>query len=180
MRIGFGIDLAAYGRTAGTVHAAAKLDSGHIKLTLISDSSFARTRKGASALLSQVVEEGSELARLTSLVPVAIDVPIDLQGLPSLRDITRTWEVTCRPIDRAFGALSPLADNKIGYRVARFQKLIELCPQCKVGETIFETCPAASLQDGGLPGKRYKKLLRRPMSFSTFPSIGALRTIGLS
>ena len=156
MRISFGIDLAAYGSKAGTVLAAAKLDGGHMKVALISDSSFARTRKGASDLLSQVEEECSELTRLTNLGPVAIDVPIDLQGLPSPRDITRTWELTRRPIDRAFGALAPLAD-KLGYCVARFQKLIKSCPQCKVGQTIFETYPAASLQMCDLPYKRYKR-----------------------
>jgi hypothetical protein len=156
VKIGFGIDLAAYGNKVGTILAAARLKDDCTDVAIITDSSFTKSLSGASDLLPQLEEERAELTRLTDLGSVAIDVPIDLQGLPSPDNISRVWELTRRPIDRAFGGLAPLAD-KLGYCVARFQKLIALCPQCKIGETIFETYPAASLAICHLPDRRYKK-----------------------
>lgn len=156
MRIGFGIDLAAYGNKAGTILAATTSENDCANVAIITDSAFTKSLGGASDLLPQLEQESAELIRLTNLGPVTIDVPIDLQGLPSPDNITRVWELTRRPIDRAFNGLAPLAD-RLGYCVARFQKLMAACRQCKIGETIFETYPAGSLEVCDLPHRKYKK-----------------------
>lgn len=163
MKTGFGLDLAAYGNKGGTILAAARLENDRAEIAIIADLSFARTLSGASDLLSQLEEERAELIRLTNLGRVAVDVPIDLQGLPSPDGVARVWELSRRPIDRAFTALAPLAD-KLGYCVARFQKLMALCPQCKIGEIIFETYPAGSLDVCSLPHRRYKGRGKRSSS----------------
>lgn len=155
MRTGFGIDLAGYGKKGGTILAAIRSKNSCADVGIITDSAFSKSLRGASDLLTQLERESAELSRLFSLGAVAVDVPIDLQGLPSPNDITRVWELTRRPIDRAFSGLAPLAD-KLGYCVARFRKLVASDPQFKIGKGLFETYPAASLDVCHIPHKAYK------------------------
>jgi hypothetical protein len=155
VRTGSGIDLAGYGKKGGTILAAIRSKNSSADVGIITDTAFAKSLRGASDLEAQLEEESAELSRLLTFGAVAVDVPIHLQDLPSLNNITRVWELTRRPIDRAFSGLAPLAD-KLGYCVARFRKLVASKPQFKIGERLFETYPAASLDLCQIPRKGYK------------------------
>jgi predicted nuclease with RNAse H fold len=156
VKIAFGLDLGGYGKKGGTILAALAIDGENAEVGILTDSPFANKLKGASDLTSQIEEECMMLLHLAARGPVAVDVPIDLQGLPSPPDVRRVWELTRRPIDRAFGGLAPLAD-KLGYCVARFLSLLKSSGKLKIGESIYETYPAASLNLCGIANTGYKR-----------------------
>ncbi|HWB31690.1 MAG TPA: hypothetical protein VG714_00790 [Acidobacteriaceae bacterium] len=82
--------------------------------------------------------------------PVAVDIPIDLQGLGGPAQISFVWELTRRPVDRALGALAPLAD-RIGAPTARFRNIVDAGGfGSSLGSRLFETYPAGSLKRLGL------------------------------
>ena len=83
-----------------------------------------------------------------------------LQGLPNTTAPQRVWQLTNRPVDKAFTALPPLAD-KIGAVVARMQRLkFVLGDKSFVGKNLFETYSAASLELLGLYDKKHKGVAR--------------------
>jgi hypothetical protein len=104
--------------------------------------------------LSAVVsEERRLLENCCRIGPVIVDVPIDLQCLPKVVDrleryeACRYWQLVMRPVDFALNGLKPLADN-IGFPVARLANVLSGLAGSKtvvLGETLFETYPAASL-----------------------------------
>lgn len=85
---------------------------------------------------------GTEVAGLTirsGQAQVAVDVPLDLQKLPYREVPTYNWELTLRPVDRAFQAMPPLA-SFLGHCVARFHCHFAELPN----DVLLETYPAAS------------------------------------
>jgi predicted nuclease with RNAse H fold len=154
--IGFGLDLSGYGKKGGTVLAAALVKNGGVaEISILTNSAFSKTLNGNSSLPEQTEDEQRLLLEIAARRSIAIDVPIDLQNLPSPPNATKVWELTQRPIDRAFKGLAPLAD-KLGYCVARFLNLLRSNRNFEVGRNIFETYPAASLGMCDIPNKLYK------------------------
>jgi predicted nuclease with RNAse H fold len=156
VRVGFGLDIGGYGKKGATILTAAVAQHREIKVSVLTNSAFSRTLSGDSDLLEQITQEHDLLLQLIDIGPIAVDVPIDIQGLPSPPNVTRVWELTLRPIDKAFGGLAPVAD-KLGYCVARFTKLLATSNRFKAGTNIYETYPAASLSVCGCVAKGYKK-----------------------
>jgi len=88
--------------------------------------------------------------------PVAVDVPIDIDGLRRNESAKRVWELTLRPIDRTLKALPALAD-KIGAATARFQNILATgYLHQRLGKRLFETYPAGSLRRLSLDCRGYK------------------------
>jgi len=139
--IGFGLDLAGFSRPSGTVLVELRSNGLHAKAAILQDSPFSSRSRGAFA--DRLKAENDTLAKLLKLGNVAVDVPIELQGLP-LSDAIEQWQLTLRPVDRALGGLPPLA-SWLGACVARFGAIIRES-QNLLGIRLFETYPAASLE----------------------------------
>jgi hypothetical protein len=153
--IGFGLDLSGYS-TRGTTLAAVEISGDTAEAVILQGSAFSRYRHGVDDALKALREEREALSWCLASGPVAVDVPIDLQGLPAPDGCKFIWELTKRPVDYAFGALAPLAD-RLGACVARFQAVIatdEL--RLELGRRLFETYPAGSLRLMAVPDKGYK------------------------
>jgi hypothetical protein len=153
----FGLDLSGYGRCKSSLARADRLSEDLIQVTIFNDHPFAETLDGPDVLDDDTRAELGALQSCAAIGPLFIDVPIDLQGLPTVEKCSFVWELTRRPVDAALAALAPLAD-RIGYPVARFQRLLRLfaADGDPVGEHLFETYPAASLKNLQLPAKGYK------------------------
>jgi len=153
--IGFGLDLSGYS-TGGTTLAVVQITGDTAAAVILRGSAFSRYRHGAERASDSLTHERENLAECMSIGPIAVDVPIDLQGLPAPEDSEFIWEFTKRPVDYAFGAMAPLAD-RLGACVARFKAVLapnEL--KSELGRRLFETYPAATLALLGLPNKGYK------------------------
>src|SRR6266849_795436 len=139
--IGFGIDLAGY-TTGKTSVAAIKIKDRVAEATLLRNSHFSR-RHSANARADDVIRGDVECLRLClNLGPVAVDIPMDLQGLPNPSKLTAIWSLTCRPIDKKLRAMPPFAD-RIGAPVARFAAMTRTGNFDPVlGISLFETYPA--------------------------------------
>lgn len=140
MKVGFGIDIAGFSNPLGTVVAAIAPHGRTAEVTILTNSPF---NKKNSELQVRIVEEADFLNRLLDLGSVAVDVPIDLQGLPA-RDAKWTWGLTYRPIDNKLRALPPLA-SLLGACVVRFSTIMSSKTWMKLGSELFETYPAACL-----------------------------------
>src|SRR5262249_18741208 len=106
----------------------------------------------APALAAEV----ETLRRCFAIGPVAIDVPIDLQDLLQPQRATPIWELTLRPVDRALGAMRPLAD-RIGSPVARFQAIMRAGAfDDLLGRSLFEPYPAGTWLLNNIGSKGYK------------------------
>src|SRR5215831_12042114 len=150
--IGFGLDLSGYS-TRGTTLAAVQISGDTADAVILQGSAFSRYRHGVDDASKALREEREALSWCLACGPVAVDVPIDLQGLPAPDGGEFIWELTKRPVDYAFEALAPLAD-RLGACVARFKAVIatdEL--RLELGRRMFETYPAGILR---LMGTRYK------------------------
>jgi hypothetical protein len=153
--IGFGIDLAGY--TTGKTSLAVVNVQGHsAQATLLRGSALSKKRKGTDLLREALKEEVAVLRRCLAIGPVAVDIPIDLQGLPSPTNAERIWQLTRRPVDHVVNAMPAFAD-RIGAPVARFGAIMregnfEHC----LGETLFEAYPAATLKMLKINAGRYK------------------------
>lgn len=130
--------------------------AGRIEATLFTSTCFSSSACGDESL-EEVTASSVELVReCVKVAPLVVDVPIDLQGLPSAPNPTWLWELTNRPVDYAFKALPPLA-SLIGSCVARFAHLHGLAgTPSTLGTHLFETYPAASLELLKLDRKGYK------------------------
>ncbi len=155
----FGLDLSGYGRSKSSFARADRLSEESILVTIFNDHPFAETLEGRDVLDGGGRKELEALQSCEAVGPLYVDVPIDLQGLPMVEKCSFVWELTRRPVDAAFfPALPPLAD-RIGYPVARFQRLLRLLAAeggDPLGDWLFETYPAASLKNLELPAKGYK------------------------
>ena len=147
MTTSFGFDLAGYS-TDGSALVAASIRQEKVFATILGGSCFSDTIGGDEYLSETCDEEIRCLRSLLDHGPVFVDVPIDLQELPCPKGARFIWQLTRRPVDRAFNALSPLAD-RIGSYVARMQNLWRMLREDgkdPLGETLFEMYPAASLR----------------------------------
>src|SRR6185437_13245949 len=88
--------------------------------TVLRRSPLSRKRKGADYSTAALKSDVAVLNQCLRLGKVAVDIPIDLQGLPTPADTTRIWRLTRRPVDRALKA--------------------------KPGQRLFETYPSASFK----------------------------------
>jgi hypothetical protein len=157
--IGFGLDLAGFSKPRGTVLAAIQMEKSKATVTLISAPPFSR-RRGDGNFADRLKNETDTLKDLVEIGPIAVDVPIDLQGLP-LQNVAEPWELTKRPVDEAFNGLAPFA-SWLGACVARFAAIAPSdLRQKELGVRIFETDPAASLRqlfgENDLDVKQYKR-----------------------
>jgi hypothetical protein len=88
--------------------------------------------------------------------PVAVDIPIDLQGLPCPPDPEYIWQLTRRPIDYVVNAMPAFAD-RIGAPVARFAAIMrEGNFDAHLGDDLFEAYPAGTLKVLKIKAGRYK------------------------
>jgi hypothetical protein len=153
--IGFGLDLAGY-TTKKTSLAAIEFQEKCAKVVLLRHSAFARKRATTSAFESVVREEAGDLERCIRLGPVAVHIPIDLQGLPYVTKPKEIWELTKRPIDKKLHAMAPLAD-RIGAPVVRFAAIVNHVKfGGALGENLFETYPTAIWEKLGIVTGAYK------------------------
>jgi predicted nuclease with RNAse H fold len=157
VRRGFGLDLAGYS-TGKSELAVATNHETFLSVVVLKGSPF--SSKITSGHIREEVErrEGSCLNRILSAGSLAVDVPIDLQGLPHCPTSPYIWGRTKRPIDRTLNGLPPLAD-KIGAIVARFQGAVAAAGAMDLlGVSLYETYPAASFAKLEIHTRGYKNV----------------------
>lgn len=154
--IGFGLDLAGY-TTNKTSLAAIESREKHADVFLLRNSSFSQQRATTSLVESIARQEATDLQRCINLGHIAVDIPIDLQGLPRPPAPKEIWELTLRPIDNELRAMAPFAD-RIGAPVARFMAIMRYANLSNdaLGRSLFETYPAATWQKLGINPGSYK------------------------
>jgi hypothetical protein len=158
MAVVFGLDLAGYSSGKTGLARAVRRTDGTIRVTVYRDHAFSRKLAGNDPSFIEVVHQERELLRrCLASGALYVDVPIDLQGLPSVADPDYAWQLTKRPVDYAIGGLPALA-SLIGAPTARFLNVLQGidAPENLLGSVLFETYPAASLDQMGLPSKGYK------------------------
>jgi predicted RNase H-like nuclease len=156
MRLGFGLDLAGYSTGKSALAVAEVLPDWTVHATILDHPCFSRRRKLEELRHAVEREEQEALAQLLHIAPTAVDVPIDLQGLPTISTSEYLWGQVKRPIDKAVGGLPPFAD-KIGAVVSRFASLAAKPDiHAQLGSRLFETYPAACLSRMGWTAKGYK------------------------
>jgi|GEM_PF-2899924 len=169
--IGFGLDLSGYS-TGGTKLAAVQIKGDTAVAVILHGSAFSTYRHGVDDAQIALAEEQENLSECLAFGPIAVDVPIDLQGLPAPENCTFIWEFTKRPVDYAFGAMAPLAD-RLGACVARFKAVLASSKlQSELGRRLFETYPAATLALLGIPNKRYKGVTGRDLCHAISNKLG--------
>jgi hypothetical protein len=152
---GFGIDLAGY-TTGKSTLAFVEIDGRSVKATLLVDSALSQKRKSSDSLRDVLREEAAVLRRCLEIGPVAVDIPIDLQGLPCPPDPEYIWQLTRRPIDYAVNAMPAFAD-RIGAPVARFAAVMrEGDFDAQLGKNLFEAYPAGTLKVLKIEAGQYK------------------------
>ena len=153
--LGFGIDLAGY-TTGKTTLAVVEINGRLAEATLLRDSPLSKKRKSSDTLRQVLEQETEVLRRCLAIAPVAVDVPIDLQGLPFPANPERIWQLTRRPIDRAVNAMPAFAD-RIGAPTARFAAIMRAGSfEAALGERLFEAYPAATLKTLKIEARQYK------------------------
>jgi len=151
----FGWDLAGYGESGSALCRADQIHD-NITVTIFKAPFICRPcHMIDSSITETVAVEVEMLRRFSEIGNTYVDVPIDLQSLPSVVDHTqakvveRYWQLVMRPVDYAFDALEPLGSN-LGFAVARMSHLLgQLVTErggLELGRNLFETYPAGSLQ----------------------------------
>lgn len=153
----FGLDLAGYSSGKSGFARADRQTDKRIFITIYRNNLFCRHLKGRDTLPDIATYERQIIESCLNRACLVVDVPIDLQGLPNVNPVHFKWELTLRPVDFAFSALPALAD-RIGAPVARFINYITKIQQdtALLGQTLWETYPAASLQLLNLISRGYK------------------------
>jgi hypothetical protein len=119
----YGLDLAGFsGGNSGFARADATPD-GCIIVTVYDGHPFANKKQRRDPIAEQIALEWQWVWACCQRGAFLVDTPIDMQGLPNPEHVTFLWELTMRPVDRAFGAMPPFAD-RIGAPAARFQHVI--------------------------------------------------------
>lgn len=154
-QVSFGLDLAGYSTGRSALARLEDCGDGIASVSFIRGGPFGSKINGVAKLGAVANEEADILCRCLEAGPLAVDIPIDLQGLPNIPDPAWIWQLTMRSVDYAFGGLPPFAD-RIGSPVARFQNIMKLLEAHLHAEGIVEAYPAASLECMGLPNKGYK------------------------
>ena len=150
----FGLDLSGYSGNGSSLAEVARSDEYQARV--YRNHPFAISAKGSDQLRDLVRNEQSALARLLGHGMLLVDVPIDLQKLPSSEQPIFVWQLTGRPVDMAYGGLRPLAD-RIGAPVARFRNLLAGLEFEVSAANLRETYPAASLLCAGARHQGYKR-----------------------
>jgi len=155
MKPSFGWDLAGYG-SSGSGLCRADRQGDTITATVLRADFVCRPNLTIDSEIGNTTEiELEMLRRFAGAGNTFIDVPIDLQSLIHIADyrvderVSRYWQLVKRPVDHAFRALEPVGSN-LGYAVARIAHLLgslrESAPNLILGESLFETYPAATLE----------------------------------
>lgn len=141
MKTSYGLDLAGFSAGKSALAKATFDEAQGFRVIVYCKHPFSEELEGRDHIGPQLKQERELIQKL---IPLYIDVPIDLQGLPTPPHYTFTWELTKRPVDFALVALPPLAD-RIGTPVARMQNTLRGVATDIFGKHIFETYPKASL-----------------------------------
>ncbi|WP_417491350.1 DUF429 domain-containing protein [Maricaulis sp.] len=149
---GFGIDLAGFSTGKSGFARAQADDEGHIVVSVWDKHPLKTKYTGGRSLIDATRSLQRLIGACMVRGPVAVDIPIDLQGLPNSPTSDHIWGATKRPVDQALGGMPPFAD-RIGGPVVRF---MHLGLQSALGERLFETYPAQSLRELGLAPTGYK------------------------
>lgn len=155
MKPSLGWDLAGYG-DSGSALCRAELKGDTISAAILRAPFICRPNHAISDLIRPTVDiEVEMLRRFAGIGNTFLDVPIDLQLLIRVADhlsdeqVMYYWQLVKRPVDHVFKALEPLASN-LGFAVARTSHILgRLAAEgvdLKLGENLFETYPAATLQ----------------------------------
>lgn len=145
MHRSFGLDLAGYssGRS-GLAEVSCTDGRDEYQAHVYRNHPFARCAEGRDLLADTAPQESDALTRLLRLGSLLlVDIPVDLQGLPSPPNPVFVWQLTARAVDFAYAGLRPLAD-RIGAPVARFRNL--LAGNRIDSRRLRETYPAASFR----------------------------------
>ncbi len=155
MNIGVGIDFSGY-TTGKTSLAFVEIDGDTIAATLLRGSALSQKRKTSDALADVLPAEARVMLQCLQIGCVAVDIPIDLQGLPGAKTAHAIWQLTRRPIDHAIGAMPPFAD-RIGAPVARFAAIMRAGKfGHQLGKRLFEAYPAGTLKLLDIEAGAYK------------------------
>ena len=120
----FGLDLSGYASSrSGLAEVVREEGNSKYRAYVYRDHPFALVAAGRDRLADVIARQREALTRLLKLGDLLIDIPIDLQDLPSSHQPVFVWQLTARAVDFAYGGLRPLAD-RIGAPVARFKNLL--------------------------------------------------------
>lgn len=155
MKPSFGWDLAGYGKS-GSALCRADRDGDTINARVFRVPVICCPKLKIDSSIQATVEVELEmLRRFAKIGNTYLDVPVDLQLLARIMDHREDelglyyWQLVKRPVDHVFKALAPLASN-LGFAVARTSHLLgQLAGEnvgLMLGENLFETYPAATLQ----------------------------------
>ncbi len=158
---GFGLDLSGYGRAGGTVLAKAAAQRDRLCVDLLCCDLLRHRRDGDAPFGPWFEEQRCLLRRCLETGPLAVDIPIDLQGLPTPATPAFVWSLRLRPVDRALRAIAPLAD-RLGSPVARFLHLAAPFLE-QLGAGLMETYPAGSRRLLNNVGRRRAASVARRM-----------------
>jgi hypothetical protein len=155
--ISFGLDMSGYSSGRTTLARLVTHPDGAADAVIFKVAHLGQKFRGDDRVDALVEQERELIAACLGLGPLAVDIPIDLQGLPEPSDTQWVWQLTLRPIDYAFGALPPLAD-RIGAPVARFRNVMRGLEAAgsTLGTGLYETYPAACLANISFPYRGYK------------------------
>lgn len=177
--IGFGIDLAGY-TTGGTSLAAIETEGQAARVTLLRGSALSLKRDSADVLSEVLTQEASVMRRCLTLGPVAVDIPVDLQGLPNVDRAEFIWQLTRRPIDRAERGMAPFAD-RIGAPVARFRAIMQHAKlDDALRRNLFETYPTAIWRKLEINPGVYKSRRKEQAKARTEACTALCKTLGLN
>jgi len=155
-KIVFGLDLGGFRKCNSALAMAVRSEEGQITVTIFRSHPFSGARNSWETLPNEEVEFLTWLNQEDNSAALFVDCPIDLQTLlcqldlrgpgKCVEELSFIWELTHRPIDKAFGGLAPIASN-LGFLVARFLRVLKQSrTQGLVGEKVFETYPRAALE----------------------------------
>jgi hypothetical protein len=160
--IGYGLDLSGYSGGNTRLSVARQTADEQIEVTILRNSIFEARIKGDADIRTHIGKEIGQLEKILKDGVIAVDIPVDLQGLSHFSGkAKRLWELTLRPVDKAFDALPPLA-SLIGSPVARFQYLLaNMQLSGPVDNCVYETYPKASLDIRNITSTGYKNCFAR-------------------
>lgn len=141
--VAFGLDFSGFSREGGSILAACVLGPGSTgRVEILESPVLGASRGGQERFDGWLIKQRQLVLRCLEVGRLAVDIPIDLQGLPFPTEAEAAWQLTLRPVDRATKALPALA-SFLGAPVARF---LHLLPDAQklIADCLFETYPAAT------------------------------------
>lgn len=144
MQCAFGFDLAGFSGAKTRLARAVRTDDGSIQVTIYKGKGTRHIHKLGDPLSDLASGWPAIIKACLRHGHLVVDAPIDLQGLPEASSARFAWQLSHRPIDFALGALPPLS-SWMGFLVATFRFFVGT-DYDRLGESLFETYPAASLK----------------------------------